>query len=335
MKKTLHSPIAILGAGSWGTALALYLSRRGQQVRLWTHDPDAALLMQQTRINKAYLPDYPFPDTLQPVATLQDALAGNVEDVMIAVPSSAFRDVLTQLQSLLLPSTRVLWATKGLDPTGQLLHEVAANLLGTKRAYAVISGPSFAKEVAAGMPTAVVIASPDPLFTHALVERFNSTLFRIYSSTDMVGVEMGGIMKNVLAIATGISDGMKFGANARSALITRGLAEMIRLGKALGGREETFVGLSGVGDLVLTCTDNQSRNRRFGLALGEGQSLSAAAHAIGQVVEGKHNAELVMQLANKHHVEVPIIAAVWGILSEQLTPLQAMQQLLSREPTIE
>lgn len=335
MKKTLPPPLAILGAGSWGTALALYLSRRGQRIHLWTHDPNDAALMQKTRVNQTYLPAYPFPATLHPVLTLNDALAGGVSDVMIAVPSSAFREVLTQLKPLLTPANRIFWVTKGLDSSGQLLHEVAMDLLGPHRSYAAISGPSFAKEVAAGMPTAVVIASSDPVFMQDLVARFNSTLFRTYSSSDVIGIEVGGVVKNVLAIATGISDGMKFGANARSAIITRGLAEMMRLGIALGGREETFVGLSGVGDLVLTCTDDQSRNRRFGLALGQGKLSSLAEQEIGQVVEGKHNAEMVMQLATQHHVEVPIFAAVWEILRGHLTPLEAMQQLLSREPGAE
>jgi glycerol-3-phosphate dehydrogenase (NAD(P)+) len=216
-----------------------------------------------------------------------------------------------------------------------LLHDVAIEVLGKEHAYAILSGPSFAREVAAGLPTAVVAASHDPLFAKDLVNRFNSPLFRVYSSHDVVGVEIGGIVKNVLAIATGISDGMKLGANARSALITRGLAEIVRLGSALGGQHETFTGLSGLGDLVLTCTDDQSRNRRFGLALARHTAPQDAEKEIGQVVEGKRNAQLVVQLAHQHHVEMPITEAVWAILSGRLTLQEAMQVLLSREPKAE
>lgn len=335
MEKNHHQPIAVLGAGSWGTALALHLSRLGQPVRLWAHERASVVAMQKTRVNDRYLPGFTFPDSLEAVADLNEAIAG-VQDILIAVPSSAFHDLLIKLKSLLHPSTRIIWATKGLDAeTGQLLHDVALHVLGDKHDYAVISGPSFAREVASGLPTAVVAASENIAFSQELVARFNSPLFRVYSSSDMVGVEIGGIVKNVLAIATGISDGMQFGANARSALITRGLAEMMRLGIGLGGQPETFIGLTGIGDLVLTCTDNQSRNRRFGLALGEGKIPLEAEHEIGQVVEGKRNAELIVQLASKHHIEMPIAEAVWGILSGKVTTVEAMRGLLSREPKTE
>ncbi len=331
-----HSPIAILGAGSWGTALALYLSRLGQVVRLWTHDSADAVNMQTARVNQRYLPGFIFPDTLQPVANLQDAISG-IQDIIIAVPSSAFREVLVSLKPLLSStSARIVWVTKGLDSnTGQLLHDVAVDVLGKEHSYAVLSGPSFAREVAAGLPTAVVAASHDTQFSKDLVNRFNSPVFRVYSSHDVIGVEIGGIVKNVLAIATGISDGLKLGANARSALITRGLTEIIRLGTALGGHAETFIGLTGLGDLVLTCTDNQSRNRRFGLSLTTSKSHLEAEKEIGQVVEGKRNAELVVQLAHQYHVEMPISEAVWTVLSGKLTPEEAMQSLLAREPKAE
>ncbi|MEO8401874.1 MAG: NAD(P)H-dependent glycerol-3-phosphate dehydrogenase [Gammaproteobacteria bacterium] len=332
---TNPKPIAILGAGSWGTALALYLSRLGQVVRLWSHDSSHVAAMVTDRVNGRYLPDYSFPDCLEPIADLANAVSG-MRDIVIAVPSHAFHDLLLQLKPFLSDSTRILWITKGLDPkTGQLLHEVAREVAGKHRSYAALSGPSFASEVAAGLPTAVVIASQDKAFAHDLVERFNSAVFRVYSSHDMAGVEVGGIVKNILAIATGISDGMSFGANARSALITRGLAEMVRLGNALGGRHETFMGLAGIGDLVLTCTDNQSRNRRFGLALGTGQSAAEAERQIGQVVEGRRNAELVVKLAQKYHVEMPITEMVWEILRGNLTPEAAMRLLLSRETKAE
>jgi glycerol-3-phosphate dehydrogenase (NAD(P)+) len=335
MNKTHHQPIAVLGAGSWGTALALHLSGTGQTVRLWTHEREHALVMQKNRVNARYLPDFIFPESLQPTVDLAETVS-DLQDILIAVPSSAFHDVLIKIKPFLLPHARVVWATKGLDAeTGQLLHDVAMNVLGKNRSYAVISGPSFAEEVAAGLPTAVVAASSDKEFAQDLVVRFNSPLFRVYTSTDMTGVEVGGIVKNVLAIATGISDGMKLGANARSALITRGLAEMMRLGIALGGQAETFTGLSGIGDLVLTCTDNQSRNRRFGLALGLGKHSVEAEKEIGQVVEGKRNAPLIVRLAQKHHVEMPIAEGICDILSGKLTAIEAMQQLLSREPKTE
>jgi glycerol-3-phosphate dehydrogenase (NAD(P)+) len=335
MEKTHHQPITVLGAGSWGTALALHLSRQGQSVRLWAHEPMRVKSMQTERVNARYLPGFLFPASLTPIADLSEAVS-DIQDILIVVPSSVFHALLIKLKPLLLPSARIIWATKGLDAeTGQLLHDVAIDVLGEERAYAVISGPSFAHEVAAGLPTAVVAASENLAFAEELVERFTSPLFRVYSSPDMTGVEIGGVVKNVLAIATGISDGMKFGANARSALITRGLAEMMRLGIALGSLPETFVGLSGVGDLVLTCTDNQSRNRRFGLALGQGKNILTAEGEIGQVVEGKRNAELIIELAKKHQIEMPIAEAVFKIVSGKLTPTDAMYQLLSREPKTE
>ncbi len=335
MEKIYPEPIAILGAGSWGTALALYLARLGQGVRLWTHNAADAASMQSERTNPRYMPGHVFPDSLKPVAHLADALA-NVQDILIAVPSNAFHSLLTELKPLLSSPKRIVWVTKGLDPTtGQLLHDVALKILGKEHAYAVLSGPSFAQEVAEGLPTAVVVASHDAKFSQDLIKRFNSSTFRVYSSHDVVGVEIGGTVKNVLAIAAGISDGMKMGANARSALITRGLAEIVRLGSALGGEPDTFMGLTGVGDLVLTCTDDLSRNRRFGLALAQSKNLQEAEQEIGQVVEGKRNAELVVQLAHQHQIEMPITEAVFAIVCGKLTPRDAMQKLLAREPKAE
>lgn len=325
-----QQPLAILGAGSWGTALALHLSRRGQAVRLWTFDVKHGAELQTEHVNNHYLPGNPFPTSLHPTAQLAVALQ-DVNDILIAVPSVGFRDTVTHLKPLLKPSMRIAWATKGLDEsTGQLLHEVIAEILGKNYSSAVLAGPSFASEVALQQPTAVVIASQDQVFAHDLLARFNTPLFRVYLSSDVPGVEIGGAVKNVLAIATGISDGMGFGSNARCALITRGLAEMMRLGSALGGHFETFTGLAGLGDLILTCTDDQSRNRRFGLALGKGKNAILAEKEIGQVVEGKRNAELVVQLAHKNKVEMPIVEAVWQILQGKLTAKQAMQDLLTR-----
>lgn len=332
MDKQHFKPIAVLGAGSWGTALALHLSRLGQEVLLWSFDAGHADAMNNDRMNNLYLPGISFPETLRPVDLLSDTVK-DVTDVLVAVPSVGFRNTLTLVKKHLLPNARIVWATKGMDfETGQLLHEIAREILGKEHPLAVLAGPSFAGEVAANLPTAVVAASEDKQFAQELMHRFNSPTFRIYHSSDVTGVEIGGVVKNVIAIACGISDGMGFGSNARCALITRGLAEMVRLGLALGANTETFYGLTGVGDLVLTCTDNQSRNRRFGLALGKGQKASEAEREIGQVVEGKRNAEIVVQFAKKYHVEMPITETVWEILQGKLTALDAMKLLLSREP---
>lgn len=330
-----HPIFPILGAGSWGTAIALHLSRLGHTVHLWTHDTEQIKSMQKERMNLHYMPDQRFPDSLQPVVDLKEAILG-ANDILIAVPSVAFRSLLTEVKPLLKPKVGVLWLTKGMDEnTGQLLHEVAEDILGADHPFAVLSGPSFAAEVADGLPTAVVVASRDMAFAEKLSHEFNSNTLRVYFSRDVIGVEVGGVVKNVIAIATGISDGMGFGTNARCALITRGLAEMIRLGLALGGHYETFTGLTGLGDLVLTCTDNQSRNRRFGLLLGKGMSADDALRQIGQVVEGKRNAELVVHLAQKNGVEMPIAESVVNILQGKMTAKEAMQMLLSRETKAE
>jgi glycerol-3-phosphate dehydrogenase (NAD(P)+) len=331
MDGTRQKPIAVLGAGSWGTALALHLARNGNEVRLWTVETDHVPEMAAERTNRRYMPGYPFPDSLHVFSDLAETIS-TVDDILVAVPSVGFRDTLTMLKPLLKPNMRILWATKGLDlEGGKLLHDIALEILGDKIPLAVLSGPSFAKEVAAALPTAVVIASHDQAFAKELLSRFNSPRFRIYLSTDIAGLEVGGVVKNVMAVATGISDGMGFGANARCALIARGLAEMMRLGTALGAKPETITGLAGLGDLVLTCTDDQSRNRRFGLALGRGQDIAAAEREIGQVVEGKRNAELVLQLAQQHKVEMPIAEMVWNILQGKSSPSDAMKNLLTRE----
>lgn len=327
-----QSPIAILGAGSWGTALALCLARNGSPVSLWTHETAVVEKIKADRENKKYLPGFALPDTIHITSNLSTALQ-NCRDIMLAIPSAGFRDTLIAIKSFLKDNSRIAWATKGLDPkTGELLHQVAETVLGKQYPLAVLSGPSFATEVAANAPTAVVIASNNKSFANDLQNRFNSNTFRVYPSTDIIGVEIGGAVKNVLAIAAGITDGMKLGANARSALITRGLAEMLRLGLALGGQAETFTGLAGLGDLVLTCSDNQSRNKRFGLALGAGKSITEAHREIGQVIEGEANAELVVALAKKHHVEMPIAETVLEVLREEISIEEALQKLLSRTP---
>lgn len=335
MSTTSYKPIAVLGAGSWGTALALHLAHSGQAVRLWSYDPDHIIQMSSERVNSRYLPECPFPESLTPTVALSDAL-DQVQDILIAVPSIGFHSILLELKEVLTSPHRIVWATKGIDlQSKKLLHNLANDTLGHQHFYAVLSGPSYAKEVALGLPTAVVIASEHPEFARDLLNRFNHGLFRGYLSTDITGVEVCGVVKNVLAIAIGISDGMGFGANARCALITRGLAEMTRLGMALGGKQETFTGLAGIGDLVLTCTDNQSRNRRFGLALGSGKNAEDAEREIKQVVEGKRNAGLVIALAKESQIEMPITECVWQILQNKLTPSEAMKNLLSREPKSE
>ncbi|OGT35484.1 MAG: glycerol-3-phosphate dehydrogenase [Gammaproteobacteria bacterium RIFCSPHIGHO2_12_FULL_37_14] len=325
MGEKQFKPITILGAGSWGTALALYLARRGQTVRIWSVEIPEVAEMLAERANNRYLPGFAFPDFIQPTANLAEAVK-DIEDVIVAVPSIGFRETLIMLKSLIQSTIRITCATKGLDAeTGQLLHEVAAEILGERHQFAVLSGPSFAREVAAGLPSAVVIASHDKTLLDDLTDRFNSQIFRIYPSNDIVGVEIGGVVKNVIAIAIGISDGMELGANARSAIITRGLNEIIRLGVALGGELETFIGLSGMGDLILTCTDNQSRNRRLGLLLGQGHDLQDAERQIGQVVEGKRNAELIALLAKRYQVNMPICEMVWEILQGKLGPMSSEQ----------
>lgn len=329
MEGMLAKPITILGAGSWGTALALYLARRGQTVKLWSYEIPEVAAMLAERTNNRYLPGFDFPDTIQPTANLADAVK-DIENILIAVPSVGFRETLIMMKPLIAPHARIICATKGLDDeTGNLLNGVVAEILGDDRPFAVLSGPSFAREVAAGMPTAVVIASDNLALAKELAQHFNMPHFRAYASDDVKGVEVGGVVKNVIAIATGITDGMEYGANARCALITQGLEEITRLGVALGARAETFSGLSGMGDLILTCTDNQSRNRRMGLALGKGQKVDEAEKQIGQVVEGKRNAELVALLADKHQVNMPVCRMVWQVLQGILSAKEGMQQLLA------
>ena len=325
------SPIAVIGAGSWGTALALLLARNGQSVRIWGHDPAHMARLQQSGVNEEFLPGYNFPNNLTACDQLSDALNG-AGDILLVVPSHAFADILQLVRPWLNQLGRIAWATKGLEPhTGALLHEVVDNFTEGMVAKAVVSGPSFANEVAAGYPTAITVASDVATFAAEMARRLHGDRFRAYTSDDVVGVELGGSVKNVLAIATGITDGLGFGANTRSALITRGLAEMMRLGDALGGRRETLMGLAGLGDLVLTCTDNQSRNRRFGLALAEGQNLAAAEKKIGQVVEGIGTAREIRELARRTGVEMPIVEQTYQVLHQGRSPEKAIKALLARD----
>ena len=330
-----RTPIAVLGAGSWGTALATHLARNGNPTRLWGHDPEAMAPLIAERVNRRYLPDAPFPPDLAPTADLDAALHG-VRDVLVVVPSHAFAETLRRLRGALPPEACLAWATKGLEPeTGRLLSEVATECLPDVRGLAVLSGPTFAREVAAGLPTAITVAASDEAFAEAMSLRLHAETFRTYTSSDLAGVQLGGAVKNVLAIAAGIADGLGFGANARAALVTRGLAEMLRLGEALGAHHATFMGLAGLGDLVLTCTDDQSRNRRFGLALGRGTAPEEALAEIGQVVEGRGTAREVRRLAGRHAVEMPIVEQAYRVLWSGVPPRDAVHALLTRTPKAE
>ncbi len=322
--------IAVLGAGSWGTALAILLARNGCRALLWGHEPEHMHALASERRNRQFLPEIEFPEGVEPTADLDAAMAAS-GDVLVVVPSHAFRSVLKQVAPLLAPDSRVLWATKGLElGSGRLLHQIAEEILGPNRSCAVISGPTFAGEVARGLPTACTVASRDSGFAAQIADWLHNDAFRAYTSEDVVGVQLGGAVKNVLAIAAGISDGLGFGANARAALITRGLAEILRLGLAMGGQQETFMGLAGLGDLVLTCTDNQSRNRRFGLALAAGKTQQQAQDEIGQVVEGVQTAQVVVGLARNQGVEMPITEQVHRVLYEGIDPRTAVHELFQR-----
>lgn len=325
------SPVTVLGAGSYGTALAILLARNGHDVLLWGHHSQDLAIYAKERKNQHFLPDIDFPDNLNIEADLAKAVMAT-DILLIVVPSHAFREVLTKTSPYLHKNSKIVWATKGLDPdSGSLLQEVAVDIVGNTIPLAVISGPTFAREVAASLPTAVAVASTEPAFLNQLQSLFHcSKSFRVYGTKDLTGVQLGGAVKNVIAIGAGLSDGMGFGANARTALITRGLAELIRLGTAMGADPATFMGMAGLGDLVLTCTDNQSRNRRFGILLGQNKSITEAQEIIEQVVEGYPNAREVRQLAKQYQVDMPIVEEVYKILYCGKTPKQAAIDLLSR-----
>lgn len=326
-----HLPtLAVLGAGSWGTALAALSARNGVPTRLWGRDAAALAAIAQTHCNQRYLPDVELPPELHCESNLATALRG-ADIVLIAVPSHAFAAMLIELAPLLGADTAIAWATKGFEPgTGRFLHELVAEHL-PGRATAVVTGPSFAREVAAGLPSAVTVHSDNDAFAQQLASLLHAPNLRAYSGSDVLGAELGGAMKNVLAVATGIADGMELGLNARAGLITRGMNEMLRLGMALGARPETLIGLSGLGDLVLTCTGDLSRNRRLGLALGRGVAIDEALRQIGQVVESILTADEVNRLALKHGLDLPISAGVHAVLHGEVTPVDALRRLMARE----
>ena len=326
-----EEPILVAGAGSWGTALAVLLARNGHPTCLWGHHPGHIERLAQERRNERYLPGIEFPPALSLDDDLEAASARS-RDVIVAVPCSGLRAVLEQIAVFARPHLRLSWACKGIEHDTRLLpHQIVTHYFGDACPTAVISGPTFAGEVAAGVPTAVVVASADGEFALSLAERLHGGSFRAYLGDDVVGVEVGGAVKNVLAIAAGISDGLGFGANSRAALITRGLSEIMRLGVVMGGRRETFMGLTGLGDLVLTCTQDQSRNRRLGLGIAAGQTVAAAVASIGQAVEGVHTAAAVEQLAAQHGIEMPISIQVARLLRDECTPHEAVQALLARD----
>lgn len=322
--------ITVLGAGSWGTALAILLARNGYETILWGHRSDHIQQIKAQRRNERYLRSIELPANIYPQADIAKAVDKSAI-VLIAVPSSAFHETLSAISPYLTPRCAVAWATKGIDPQrGELLHVIANDILGDKFPLAVVSGPTFAMEVVRNLPTAITVASESIETAEMLAAVLHNPRFRVYTANDMIGVQVGGALKNVLAIATGVADGLGFGANTRTALVTRGLAEMIRLGTFLGGKQETFMGLAGLGDLVLTCTDDQSRNRRFGLGMGRGEAFDMIVEEIGQEIEGIAAARQVHRLAQRLAIELPISEQVYQLIYENLAPEQTVNNLLSR-----
>ena len=323
--------LAVLGAGSWGTALAALAARHGHPTVLWGRDPAQIATLDARHENARYLPGIALPENLRASTDLAAAVRG-ADLLLVVTPSHAFNQTLHALAPHRAPTTGVAWATKGFEPgSGRFLHEVAGEILGPEVPLAVVTGPSFAKEVALGLPTALTVHSDNDAFAQLVAEVLHGPAFRAYTGSDMLGAELGGAMKNVLAVATGIADGMNLGLNARAGLITRGLNEMLRLNVALGGRVETLMGLAGLGDLVLTCTGDLSRNRRLGLALGRGHSIAEAVKEIGQVVESVDTVDEVMRLANRHGVELPISELVQRVLHQEITPAEGLKIILARE----
>jgi len=328
-------PIAVLGAGSYGTALAILLANNGNKTHLWARDADQIKSMKDSGFNQKYLPGIPLPCNIELFDDFELAVK-DVKDLLIVTPSHAFAETLSRIKAFAIDNVRIVWACKGLEPdTGKFLMDQVAEKFGDDRAKAVLSGPTFAKELASGLPTAVTLASDNSQFAADLTRRLLNDTFRVYLSSDLNGVQIGGAVKNIIAIGAGMADGLGFGSNARTALITRGLAEMMRLGIPLGGKIETFTGMAGLGDLVLTCTDDQSRNRRFGIAIGKGADFDQAATDIGQVVEGVRNTKEVYRLAQKHGVEMPVCESIYKILYENQDPRVAAKELLTRTMKVE
>lgn len=321
---------SILGNGSWGTALAIHLAKQGHRVSLWGREEDLTTILLKERVNTRYLPGVKLPDGVEIQSDLTEAMSQS-NQIIVAVPSHAFAPLLNTIKLHWTSEHRLLWVTKGLDAdSGEFLHTVATRILGSNVPMAILSGPSFAKEVAIGLPTAVVVATTNGIWGIDLVRAFSGPQFRVYPSSDLIGIQVGGVLKNIIAVAAGIGDALGFGANARAALIARGLAEMIRFGEQLGAERDTLIGLSGCGDMILTCTDNQSRNRRFGLALGSGKTQDQAVAEIGQVVEAIYNINQVHKLAVEKGIKMPISEAVYSVLHQLTTPEIAVDALFSR-----
>ena len=327
--------IAVLGAGSWGTGLALQLDRSGCRCILWDRDTENILQIHSTRRNQRYLPDIEVPASIEIETDMLVAVKA-ADHVLLVTPSHAFASIISGIREVLVPGQGIAWACKGFEPgSGRLLHEVAQELLPADTPLAIVTGPSFAKEVAHNLPTAVTVAGSDSKFTNIMASALHGGRFRAYTSDDMIGAELGGAVKNVMAVATGICDGMNLGNNARAALITRGLAEMMRLGAALKAKPETLMGLAGAGDLILTCTGDLSRNRQLGLLLGKGKTLEQALEEIGQVVEGVNSAAEVQRLATQHGINMPISEQVNGIIHNGWDPVEGVARLLAREQKAE
>lgn len=325
--------ITVMGAGAWGTALAISLAGQ-HRVTLWARDAAQVAAMRASRCNVRYLPDVLLPDSLQLSDDFSASLAG-AELVILSAPTAALRESLLRLVRADL-ACGVIWLCKGFEPETSLLpHQVAEQILPPGTPYGVLSGPSFALEVAQGLPTALVLASDDESFSQRISQALHHARLRVYASNDVVGVEVGGAVKNVMAIAAGVCDGMQLGNNARAALMTRGLAEISRLGIKLGGRSETLSGLSGAGDLILTCTGDLSRNRRVGLMLAQGKTLDEILQQLGHVAEGVYAAREVYSLAARQNVDMPISAAVYHVLYDHVPVAQMVASLLNRTASLE
>jgi glycerol-3-phosphate dehydrogenase (NAD(P)+) len=323
--------VAVLGAGSWGTALASLLARNGHDTVIWGRNAEQVRSINESHENARYLPGISLPESLKASTDLAETVR-DADFILVVTPSHAFKETVQALAPHRKAGVGVSWASKGFEPgSGRFLHEVAAEILGDDVSLAVVTGPSFAKEVTQGLPTAVTVHSDDADFAQTVAEALHGPAFRAYTGNDMMGAELGGAMKNVLAVATGVADGMGLGLNARAGLITRGLNEMLRLNHALGGRAETLMGLAGLGDLVLTSTGDLSRNRRLGLALGQGRSIEEAVASIGQVVESIQTCDEVMRLAERFEMDLPISALVQRVLHQEITPQEGLQMLLARE----
>jgi glycerol-3-phosphate dehydrogenase (NAD(P)+) len=330
-KKALNTKptIAVFGAGSWGTALAIQLARNGLPVNLWGHRADHIDRLIREGENSVYLPGVELSQNIKPTASIKKCMQ-QAQIVLIAIPSKTFREFLQSLKAHIGAEIPVFWASKGFEiDTGKFLHQLVCEELPGHH-YGVVSGPTFASEVARGLPAAITCAGDDEDATSRFAALLHGNRFRCYTSSDVIGVELGGALKNILAIAVGAADGLGFGANTRAALMTRGLSEVMRLGQRLGARQETLMGLAGLGDLILTCTDDQSRNRRFGLAIGKGMSVQEAEKEVGQTVEGLRAARAIYNMSQKLDLDLPIMAQVYHVLYEGKKPLDAVKSLEDR-----